>query len=245
MGLFHQLFQIGVGAKGGVHPGIIPGVVPVYRVCRKDRVEIQPADAQGGQIVQLFADAGQVAPKTFPVGHRAFPPGGLVGTAFAAAEPVRENLIPDGVPHPGRGRRDIGRVHPGLVKARRVGSVLPVRGTEAVLAVQPDLPAAVQFKMVAAPLVGRADHRSPPQGMGQGLGVGQFPALAVPALGPAQNARLKGVAPVQKDPFHLGAGLQAQHQLVGVQGIAPGCLGPVKNRGKIHTNFLRCRISGR
>ena len=81
--------------------------------------------------------------------------------------------------------------------------------------------------------------------MGQGLGVGQFPALAVPALGPAQNARLKGVAPVQKDPFHLGAGLQAQHQLVGVQGIAPGCLGPVKNRGKIHIDFLRCRISGR
>ena len=46
MGLFHQLFQIGVGAKVGVHPGIIPGVVPVYRVRRKDGVEIQPADPQ-------------------------------------------------------------------------------------------------------------------------------------------------------------------------------------------------------
>ena len=94
------------------------------RVRRKDGIEIQTADAQGGQIVQLFADAGQVAPKTFPVGHGAFPPGGLVGTALAAAEPVGEDLVPDSITHPGRGRRDIGWVHPGLVKARRDGKTV-------------------------------------------------------------------------------------------------------------------------
>ena len=244
MSLCHQALQIRIGAQVRVHQSVIPGVVPVHRVRRKDRVQIDPVDAQVRQIVQLFADAGQVAAKPLLVGYRAAAPRRMVGAGGAAAKSVRENLIPDCVPHPlGRGR-NVGGIHPGLVEPRRADAVLLLRGAETVLPVEPDLPAAVELEVVAASLVGRAEHCAPPESVFHRQGGSQLLALAVPCLGAPQNPYFKGVAPVQEYLLHLGAGLDAQHQPVLIQGVAPGRLDPVKNSGKIHFYSPRCRMTG-
>ena len=244
VGLLHQQLQVPVGAEGRVHLGIVPGVVLVDRVRCENGVQIDAVDPQLRQIIQLFTDAGQVPAEPLPVGHRAGGPGDGVGAAGAAAEAVREDLIPDRVPHPlGRGR-NVGGVHPGLVEGGGPVPDLLGGGAEAVLPIEPYLAAAVQLEVVAASLVGRAQDRRPPQDLLQMQGRRQLLALAVPYLRTPQDARLKGVAPVQEDPLHLGAGLQAQHQLVRVRSVAPGGLGPVEYSGKIHTRSLRCRISG-
>ena len=108
-----QLFEVGLAAEVGVHPGVVGGVVLVDAARGKDGVEVKAVHPQLGQVGQFGGDAGQVPAEAFGVGNRPLPPGlPARPPAASAAEPVGEDLIPDRLPHPvGRGDQ-VGGVHP-------------------------------------------------------------------------------------------------------------------------------------
>ena len=231
VGSMHQPAEILLAAEIGIDAGVVGRVVLVDAGGQKDRVEVQAADPQPGQIGQFGGDARQIPAKALGVGDGAFAPG-LVRrpAAAAAAEPVGEDLIPDGVPHPvGRGDA-VGGIHPGHGEALHTGVQLQHR-TQAVLVVVPGLLALLQGEAVAQPAVGRAEHGLPQAAVLQPEGWLHGHPAAFPALLAPGNAGLVGVGVDQLDAVHFQTGAQGDLQGVLIQGAAHGHPRLVENGG--------------
>ena len=247
--LLHQRGKLLVGAEVRIHPLIAFRIVFVYRARREDRSQVQPVHAEIPQIPEFFPDPGQIAAEAFPVCHRAGAPRRFPRLRSGAAEAIGKNLIPDRIAHPLRRRGDIRGIHPRLVKRGRSAVPLLLLGrAEAVLSEQPRFAVLVKLKMIPAPLVRRANHRRPPAHMPQPQRARQLHPFAVPPLGSAEDSGLKRIAPMQKDLLHIRVGLQPDHQLILVPGIAVGSLRPMENRREIHrflSFFPDSRVCGR
>jgi hypothetical protein len=100
-----QLAQGGVTAQERVDRQVVVRVVAVVGRRGEDRVEVDRRDAQSLEVVQVVDHAVQVTALEPVVGRRGVP--GLEGPGrmdtAAAGEPVREDLVEDGILHPRRG----------------------------------------------------------------------------------------------------------------------------------------------
>ena len=154
-GSLAQLFQLLLCAQERIYPLVVACVVAMVAAALENGVQVQHCDAQLLQVGQLFPDAGQIASEEIvvhdgPVVMQPAVEGGVVpttveygiplatqlcGTALAPAEPVREDLVHDGVLEPVR-RPGVLVVHRNLVRggdfridaahAAQVGAVVAV-----------------------------------------------------------------------------------------------------------------------
>ena len=127
----HQLSQRGRPAEERVDGQVVVGMVPVVRRRAEDGSQIEGGDAELGELVEVLDDPQEVAALEPVAGWRRVPclEGSGGGDARRAREPIREDLVEDGVTDPARRG---GRHGPTRARGRAVpadGAAPPVSTT--------------------------------------------------------------------------------------------------------------------
>ena len=104
VGRIQQLAQRVVATQQGIHREVVVGVIAMVGGGREDGRQVDRRDAQVIQVRQVLGDAEQVAALEAVRRRRAVPWFELPGLddPLGRREPVREDLVEDGVADPGR-----------------------------------------------------------------------------------------------------------------------------------------------
>ena len=104
VGRVEQLAQRRVAAEQRVDRQVVVGVVAMVRGGREDRVQIEGVDPEIGQLVESLGHAEQITALVAGVGRWRVPwlQRPWLGDPLARGEPIRKDLVEDGVADPGR-----------------------------------------------------------------------------------------------------------------------------------------------